>query len=53
MCDHNAAKCVDSTGGVKSGHFREEYLCECGAKGTIRGEASDPSTWRRTGEVFN
>ena len=52
MCDHSAAKCVGSTGGIESGHFTELYECPCGAEGRISGEASDPSTWDRTGEVF-
>ena len=53
MCDHNAAQVVDSSGGIESGKFVEKYKCECGATGTIRGNAEDPaSEWVRTGEVF-
>lgn len=52
MCDHNAAQCIDSTGGIERGHFVEVYECECGATGRISGHAENPSTWVRTGEVF-
>jgi len=54
MCDHQNAKCVDSTGGTKEGRFKEEYECVCGAKGWIEGEASAPAhEWNRYGRVFN
>ena len=53
MCDHKAAHVVDSSGGIESGKFVEEYECPCGATGTIRGNAEDPAdSWSRTGEIF-
>lgn len=53
-CDHSAAVCVESTGGIEAGAFEEVYRCpQCKATGTITGEASDPpETWNRTGRVF-
>jgi hypothetical protein len=53
QCDHSAAQCVESTGGLKRGRFCEEYRCECGATGQVRGRAEDPpQEWQRYGEVF-
>lgn len=53
MCDHNAAKCVDSTEPKAKGRFEEVYECPCGAKGWIRGNEQDPpNKWDRMGEVF-
>jgi hypothetical protein len=53
MCDHKAAECVDSTGGIESGFFEEHYECPCGAEGWIHGDASaQPSEWNFNGDVF-
>lgn len=53
MCDHKAAKCVESTGGIDSGAFQEYYTCPCGAEGWIEGQANEPAhTWDKYGEVF-
>lgn len=50
-----ATDLIEQSGGTKAGQFVEKYECaNCGAKGSIRGEASDPpQEWRRTGSVFN
>jgi hypothetical protein len=44
----------ESSGGVKSGNFREKHECQnCGATGTIKGNAEDPAdSWTRYGSVF-
>ena len=48
-----ATKCVESTGGIESGRFREEYECVRGHKGTIAGNAEEPpQQWDRYGTVF-
>jgi len=54
MCDHSAARVVDSEGGITEGEFVEHYECpNCGGTGTIRGRAEEPAkNWSRTGEIF-
>jgi len=53
MCDHQNARCVDSTEPKDKGQFREEYKCPCGATGVITGNEQDhPDEWNRAGEVF-
>jgi hypothetical protein len=53
-CGQGVPTIVKQSGGTESGRFHEVYKCNvCGAKGTIRGEASDPpSEWTRVGRVF-
>ena len=53
MCDHQNARCVDSTPASDEGRFYERYECPCGATGVITGnEQDDPKAWNRSGEVF-
>ena len=52
-CNHNMAKCVETTEPKGEGDFVEHYECACGATGTIRGrEEQPPQTWTKTGRVF-
>ena len=52
-CNHEMAKCVETTEPKAEGRFVEYYECQCGATGTIRGrEEQPPNAWKKTGEVF-
>lgn len=52
-CGYPAVGIASSTGGIREGPFVERYECErCGAQGVIEGDAADPDTWTRRGEVF-
>ena len=52
-CNHNMAKCVETTEPKAEGRFKEKYVCQCGAVGFITGrEEHPPSSWERFGEVF-
>jgi len=45
-------KCVETTGGIESGHFYERYECQqCGATGSVQGESSNPTGWSYNGCV--
>jgi hypothetical protein len=53
-CDHQLARCVESTEATDEGRFREDYECPCGATGVITGREEDPAhKWNRYGEVFS
>lgn len=45
---------VESSGGTTQGAFEETYKCvNCGAKGWIRGESSDPpKAWNESGRAL-
>lgn len=44
----------NENGGINGGPFTEIYECvNCGARGSITGESSDPpNQWRKQGQVF-